>query len=121
MRDNFSANNSSNVAQGRDNKALMKGSTVNIGASLTERVDRVNSLSDLEQAIKSDGPLNAEKEAAIRHVQNAKEELETSREPNADDVGKWLGRAATTLKAAEAGAGLIDKMHKVLTDFGISL
>jgi hypothetical protein len=101
-------------------KALTKDSTVLIGSTLTEKTKQVNSLKELEAAIREAQLPDETKAVAVRHVLNAREEMEDSANPNPDDVGKWLGRADTVLKTAGAAAGLLEKIHEVLGMFGLT-
>lgn len=120
MRDSYNAENSQNVAQGKGAKALTKGSTVVLGSTHTETAEQINSLKELEAAIREAELPDETKQAAVRHVLNAREEIENSTNPNPDDVGKWLGRADTALKAAGAAAGLLEKVHAILGSFGLT-
>lgn len=120
MRDNYNAENSQNIAQGKGAKALTKGSTVLIGSTLTEKTKQVNALKELEGVIGEAQLPDETKQAAIRHVLNAREELEDSDNPNPDDIAKWLGRADTALKTAGAAAGLLEKAQGVFKMFGLT-
>jgi hypothetical protein len=119
MRDSYNAENSQNIAQGREAKAVTKGSTVLVGSTLAEKNKRVSSLKELETAIRDAQLPDDTKQATIRHVQNAIEEMDNA-DPNPDDVEKWLGRADSALKTAGAAAGLLEKLNGVLGMFGLA-
>jgi hypothetical protein len=120
MRDSYNAENSQNVAQGREAKAITRGSTVLLGSTLTEKNKQVGSLKGLEAAILEAKLPDGTKQAAVRHVQNAIEEMEDNTNPNPDDGSKWLGRANSALKSAGAAAGLLEKLHEALGMFGLT-
>jgi hypothetical protein len=117
MRDSYNAENSQNIAQGKDANAVTKGSTILIGSTFTEKTKQIKSLKEIETAIRDAQLPDETKQAAMRYVQNAREEMEDSANPSPDDVGKWLGRADTALKTAGAAAGLLEKIHEVLGMF----
>lgn len=119
MRDSYSAQNSQNVAQGDNARAITSGSKVLIGATHSERTKQVDTLRQLEQAIRQAQLPDDKKEAALRHVGNAREEIEDSPAPSPDSIGKWLGRANTALATAGTAAGLLEKLHEALKAFGL--
>jgi hypothetical protein len=100
--------------------ATTRGSTVLLGSTLTEKNKQVGSLKELEAAIREAQLPDDAKQAAVRHVQNAIEEVEDNTNPNPDDVSKWLGRADSALKTAGAAAGLLEKLHGALAMFGLT-
>lgn len=58
MRDNYSAENSQNIAQGKHAKATMKNSTIQIGSNHNERSKRIEALKESRQRKRASlGPL----------------------------------------------------------------
>lgn len=57
-------------------------------------------------------------EAAVRHLTNAKEELEEGRPPNTDVLSRVLGKAEQILRLAEKGTAVYKKAQEVLGAFG---
>jgi hypothetical protein len=66
MRDSYNAENSQNVAQGKQARALTKDSTVLIGSTLTEKNKQVSSLKKLEGEIRQAELPPTTKEAALK-------------------------------------------------------
>ncbi|MDW9667791.1 hypothetical protein GOB27_14450 [Sinorhizobium meliloti] len=120
MRDSYNAENSQNIAQGKDASATTTASSVQIGSNHNERAERIQALKDFViDAQKSEVPENVKGEV-VRYIENAREEMEQSAEPDAGFIGKWLGRAETTLSAADAGSNLYTKLLPLLALFGLS-
>lgn len=120
MRDRFEANNSQNIAQGKNSSAYTSDSSIQIGHNHSERSQRIEALREfLREAQESELPTTIKGEV-VRYIENAKEELETAEQPDGNEVGKWLDRANKAVSTASAGAGLVDKVHDLLTKFGMS-
>ena len=120
MRDTYEANNSQNIAQGKNASAYTSDSNIQIGNNHSERNQRIEALKELVKEIKSENlPKEIEGEV-VRYIENARDELENASEPNPDEIGRWLDRANKTISTASAGAGLVAKFHDLLTMFGLS-
>ena len=59
-------------------------------------------------------------EAAVRHLTNAKEELEDGHPPNGEFLRRVLGKAEQILRLAERGTDVYKKAQDVLGAFGFS-
>lgn len=121
MRDNYNAENSQNIAQGKGAAATTTGSMVQIGNNHNERSERIQALKDFvidAQASELPEPVKAD---LIRYIENARDELETSPEPDQAAISKWLERTEQTLSAADAGTSLLGKLSGLLTLFGMTL
>ncbi|WP_156180940.1 hypothetical protein [Desulfovibrio sp. TomC] len=121
MGDSYNASHSQGIAQGRGAKVAISESAINIGSTHSERSYRINSLKELEQTIHDSEIAPEVKQDSIRHLQNVREELEESTEPNPDVITKWLGKANLALTTAGAAASLMDKVKEVMGQFGIGI
>ncbi|KAA3519858.1 DUF2975 domain-containing protein [Agrobacterium vitis] len=120
MGDSYKATNSQNIAQGMGASATTTNSTIQIGNNHNERAERIKALKDFViDAQASDVPETTKAEV-VRYIENAREELEQSSEPDSGFIEKWLDRADKTLSAADAGSNLYVKLLPLLALFGLS-
>ncbi|ATC97206.1 hypothetical protein [Pseudoalteromonas tunicata] len=115
----YIANNSANVMQGDNHSNLVEGNNINIGSTFAEKNERVQGLEELIALLKQ-GDIQ-EKDKALRHLENAKEELTDEAEPDEGTIGKWLNKATGILKYADKGSELFTKAKEVMTGFGIEV
>lgn len=115
----YVANNSANVMQGDNHSNLIEGNSINIGATLSEKNERVEGLNELISLLKT-STVEA-KDTTVRHLENVKEELSEEETPDEESISKWLGKATGLLKAAEKGSELFNKAQEVFGNFGIEL
>lgn len=120
LRDNYTANNSQNVAQGKGASATTIGSTIQIGNTYRERAERIEALKNFIIDTEAANIPVATKSDVVRYLTNAREEMENEERPDADAVGKALEKANNALSALDSGAGLIEKLAPVLALFGLS-
>ena len=115
----YISNNSANVMQGDNHSNLIEGNSINIGATLSEKNERVEGLNELIRLLK----LSTEetRDTTVRHLENVKEELTEEKTPDEESISKWLGKATGLLTAAEKGSELFNKAQEVLGKFGIEL
>jgi len=115
------ATNSPGAAVGTGNTAGITGSVVTIGATVTERSAQMRAIDDLITNIKASG-LDAEQKAdAVRHLENVKEEVDETENPDKGRSARWLERSNKIISLSTAGADLIEKSSGLLRLFGISL
>lgn len=115
----YVANNSANVMQGDNHSNLVEGNNINIGSTFTEKNERVQGLDELIGLLKANSL--EEKDKALRHLENAKEELTEEESPDEDNVGKWLNKASGILKYADKGSELFTKAQDVMKGFGLDM
>lgn len=120
MGDSYRADNSQNIAQGKGASANTVNSAVQIGNNHNERHERIEALRDFAQAVRTSDLSETEKADVQRYITNASDELDHEKEPNPDQVEKWLKRAESTVATATAGAGLVEKLLPILAMFGLS-
>ncbi|MBB3932399.1 hypothetical protein GGR25_003457 [Kaistia hirudinis] len=120
MRDSYEASNSQNIAQGKGASAHTNESNIQIGNNHSERNQRIEALKDFAKKIKSENLTKETEGEVVRYIENARDELENASEPNPDEIAKWLDRANKTISTVSASAGLVTKLHDLLTMFGLS-
>jgi len=113
----YIANNSANVMQGDNHSNLVEGNNINIGSTFSEKNERVQGLDDLISLL-SNQELK-DKDKALRHLENAKEELVDEEKPDEESIGKWLSKASGILKYADKGTEVFTKAKEVMTGFGL--
>lgn len=115
----YEANNSANIMQGDNHSNLLEGNTINIGATHSERNELLSKLDLLLEAIENDSTTTANK--ASRHIENIKEELEDSAEPDKGIISKWLSKAKEILVTAKEGTEVFEKAKEVYEAFGATI
>lgn len=115
----YIANNSANVMQGDNHNNIFKTGDIQIGSTYTEKKDQIEKVDELIAELKK-SDLKGQQDA-IRHIENVKEELADSENPDKSQIGKWLGKAGSILAVAERGSALFLKAKSVFDSFGISL
>ncbi|PHR83493.1 MAG: hypothetical protein COA59_11775 [Colwellia sp.] len=115
----YIANNSANVMQGDNHSNLVEGNRINIGSTFSEKSEKIQDLNELIELLKN---VNIEqKDKALRHLENAKEELTEEGDPDKSNVGKWLNKASGILKYADKGSELFSKVKEVMSSFGLEM
>ena len=117
----YSANNSANVIQGDENRNKLENSSIQIGKNVSEINAQLGALQDVIDHINEKAHDNEELKPVVRHLENTKEELEESSDPDSSMIGKWLGKANAAIKTANATADTIEKFNGLLESFGISI
>lgn len=116
----YSANNSANVVQGDDSINAIKNSTVQIGKNVLEINSQLETLKDTLNAIEVESSENKALKPVIRHLENAKEELEESSSPDTSTIEKWLSKANALIQTVGATTKTISKFQALLLSFGVS-
>ena len=83
----------------------------------SERSERIEGLGELIKILKSSTIENRDK--ALRNLENVQEELTEEETPDANIIGKWLGKASETIKLANKETELFSKAKQVCDSFGI--
>lgn len=117
--DTYSADHSPGAAVGKGNTALIEGSTVTIGSTLTEKNEQVSGLTELIELVKRSELQN--KEDVARHLANAKEELADGNPPNEGLIDQFLGKAKNILALADKGNRIYEKAKEVLALFNLNV
>lgn len=115
----YIANNSANVMQGDNHSNLVESNSINIGSTYSEKNERVQGLDELISLLRKENV--QDKDKALRHLENAKEELTEEEEPDESNVGKWLSKASGILKYADQGSELFEKAKEVMSGFGLEM
>ena len=116
-RDTYSADHSPGAAVGKDNTASIKGSTITIGSTFNKKNEQVNGLSELIELVKRSDLQN--KDDADRYLVNAKEELIDGDPPDAEFIGRCLGKVKDIFALVEKGTEIYEKAKKVLELFSL--
>ena len=117
----YSANNSANVVQGDKSNNVIEHSNIQIGNNVAEINSQIDTLNEVIQALEQEASDNQELKPAVRHLENAKEELEESSTPDSSSVAKWLEKANAVINTAKTSAETITKFSGLLDVFGVSL
>ena len=117
-RDTYAADRSPGAAVGKENTALIESSSITIGSTLDEIRAQVTGLNELVELV-AQSDLQ-EKDDAVRHLINAREELTERDLPDRTHVGKFLDRAKRVLAFAQQGTELYTKAKEVLGLFDIN-
>ncbi len=114
----YIANNSANTMQGDNHSNRFRTGNVTIGTTYTEKKEQIEKIEELLDELKKTDIKG--QHDAVRHVENAKEELSESENPDQGQVEKYLGKAGKILAAAEKGSALFLKAKSVFDSFSIS-
>jgi hypothetical protein len=115
----YIAHNSANVMQGDNHSNLVEGNSINIGSTFAERNERVQGLDELIALLNK--VEIQDKDKALRHLENVKEELVDEEEPDEATIGKWLSKVSGILKYAGQGTELFNKAKDVMQGFGLEV
>ncbi len=110
----YSAINSPQALLGSDNTAK----NLYIGSSLTELQEQADALDTLLLHLNKDsGIVNSEE--IYRLLQNTKEEIELTGEPDRTRISSWLEKSKQALQAASLGHDTVEAAKKLFTLFGL--
>lgn len=115
----YIANNAANVMQGDNHSNFVRTGDIQLGSTYREKKERLEKIDALLDELKKSG-ISGQQDA-IRHIENVKEELADSENPDKSLVGKWLDKAGNILSVAEKGSALFLQAKSVFDSFGISL
>lgn len=115
----YIANNSANVMQGDNHSNLVEGNSINIGSTFSEKNEKIQGLDELISLLKKEEI--QDKDKALRHLENVKEELTEEEKPDESTVEKWLSKASGILKYADQGSELLTKAKEVMSGFGVEV
>ncbi|MCK6263845.1 hypothetical protein KP803_11250 [Vibrio sp. ZSDE26] len=107
----YSADNSSGVIQGDNSGNVIESSNVQIGKNVSEVNEQATALQELISALKDEE--KPELAPAIRHFENAHEELVEEGNPDPSRVEKYLGKATDIVKSVGVAADTALKLSKV--------
>jgi hypothetical protein len=118
--DTYKAENSPGASVGIGNIAHIEGSAIIIGSSNEQRPRQGASVDALIKLVGASKLNEVDKATAVRQLENVKEEISSSGEPDRSVIAKYLGGFKSLLKNATAGAELYEAAKDVFSAFGIT-
>jgi hypothetical protein len=112
---NYTALNSPQALLGNGNSAE---STIHIGDTYKERSVQIEQLGRLLMELRNEVSSDA-RDAVVRDILNAKEELESAAQPDTGQLAKWLKRAKETIQASSFGIEAVRSAQELFRLFGI--
>ncbi len=118
---NYTAQNSSKVIQGDQNKLLdsSTATSINIENSFNKKKEQIGKLSHLVELLKKESNDDDEKHKAIVNLEKVKDELEESEKPEPGIIRKWLDKAKGLIGLLRVGKETADSAIELWESFGI--
>ena len=117
-RDTYTATDSPAATVGNNNKVSIKDSAIVVGSTLKQRNEQVGGISQLIELVASSEM--KDKDDAVRHLINAREELTEGNPPDSSLVERFLDKAKAILSVAKKGTDLYDKAKEIFTGFNLT-
>ena len=117
----YSANNSANIVQGDESNSSIENSNIQIGRNVSEINSQIDELNKTLKALENEATNNKELKPVIRHLENAREELEESRSPDGVKIAGWLDKANSVMETVKTTTETASKLTGLLTIFGVSV
>jgi hypothetical protein len=111
----YSALNSPQAVLGIENAAK---NSVRIAVGYKERREQLDRLTDVLERLAKE-PSHAERDEAIRSLENVKEELEQVDQPESGRVSKWLERAKQAMQLGSLGSETVQAAKELFKVFGL--
>jgi hypothetical protein len=115
----YIASNAHHLVQGDDSNLIENSSGINIGASFSEKSDRINALGEAIEKLGAENDQNGNIRKAVLELSKAKDELSDEGVPNVSKLATLLERAKTFMSGATLTFETVEVCRKAFELLGL--
>ena len=116
----YTATHASRVVQGDGNTFEDSSINIDIGQSFNQKQERIAAINDVVERHKEADAQNQPAQKARRALENVRDEITDSQEPDKSTVHKWLEVAKNSMATAALGLEATEAAKKLFELFGLS-